>query len=186
MILRSRYEEEINNFVPELKQEFQQTIKALRSDKRRLQGYVNHLEGKLAEHLLAIEFRSRKRFALSDYFTGLPDNRKLTMLDVQERVTIQRADGQPDEIDIIAKTKEGIVVMVEVRKRQEKTDLDAVTDLRDNADSYAKQHGVVVWPAFLSLCGFTEAAKAFCATHGIGCAEQMVYIDPELMKEGKC
>lgn len=51
LILRSRFEKEINNFAPDLKQEFQQTIKALRSDKRRLQGYVNHLEGKLAEHL---------------------------------------------------------------------------------------------------------------------------------------
>lgn len=163
----------------------QPNSRALRSDKRRLQGYVNHLEGQLAEHLLAIEFRSRKRFSLTDYFSGMPDNRKLTLLDVQERVTIRRADGQPDEIDIIAKTREGIVIMVEVRKRQEKTDVETVADLRDNADSYAKQHGVVVWPAFLSLGGFTEAAKTFCTTHGIGYAEQMVYIDPELMKDAE-
>ncbi|MCE7983143.1 MAG: hypothetical protein DYG89_18360 [Caldilinea sp. CFX5] len=182
LILRSRFEKEISNFVPDLKQEFQQTIQQLRADKRRLQGHLNQLTGLLAEHLLAIEFRSRKRFALTDYFTGLPDNRPLTMLDVQERVTIRRADGQPDEIDLIAKTREGIVVMVEVRKRQEPTGLDAVTELRANADSYARQEGVVVWPAFLSLGGFTAEAKAFCVAQGIGVAEQMTYIDPELIK----
>jgi hypothetical protein len=183
LILRSRFEKEISTFVPDLKQEFQQTIMALRADKRRLQGRNNQLEGLLAEHLLAIEFRSRKRFALSDYFTGMPDNRKLTMLDVQERVIIRRADGQPDEIDLIAKTAEGIVVMVEVRKRQEKTNLQTVSDLRDNADSYANQQGVTVWPAFLSLGGFTEDANAFCRTHGIGVAEKMVYIEPALLQE---
>lgn len=66
LILRSRFEEEISSFVPDLKQEFQQTIQKLRSDKRRLQGRLSHVEGILAEHLLAIEFRSRKRFSLAD------------------------------------------------------------------------------------------------------------------------
>lgn len=141
------------------------------------------LEGVLAEHLLAIEFRSRKRFSLADYFSGMPDNRKLTMVDVKERAPIQRADGKADEIDLIAKTREGIVIMVEVRKRQESTDLQTVTELRENADHYAIQQGVVVWPAFLSLGGFTEDAKAFCTTHGIGVAEKMVYIEPELLQE---
>ncbi|MCE7984831.1 MAG: hypothetical protein DYG89_26970 [Caldilinea sp. CFX5] len=183
LILRSRFEKEISNFVPDLKQEFHQTIQALRTDKRRLQGHLNHLQGLLAEHLLAVEFRSRKRFALTDYFSGLPDNRKLTMVDVQERVTIQRPNGKAEEIDLIAKTREGIVVMVEVRKRQEPTDLPAVTELRDNVAHYAAQQGVVVWPAFLSLGGFPAEAKAFCHTHGIGIAEQMVYIDPELMQD---
>lgn len=45
--------------------------------------------------------------------------------------------------------------MVEVRKRQEKTNVKAVTDLRDNALAYAEQMGVTVLPAFLSLGGFT-------------------------------
>jgi hypothetical protein len=36
-----------------------------------------------------------------------------------------------------------MVVMVEVRKRQEKTNLQTVTDLRDNATSYAHQFGVL-------------------------------------------
>lgn len=106
------------------------------------------------------------------------------MVDVQERVPIQRSDGKPEEIDLIAQTREGIVLMVEVRKRQEPTDLPTVTELYDNATHYAAQQGVVVWPAFLSLGGFTAEAKAFCHAHGIGLAEQMVYIDPELMQEG--
>jgi hypothetical protein len=47
LILRNRFEKEISNFVPDLKQEFQEKINALRIDKRRLQGRVNHLEGQL-------------------------------------------------------------------------------------------------------------------------------------------
>jgi hypothetical protein len=33
-------------------------------------------------------------------------------------------------------------------------------------------------------CGFTEDANAFCTTHGIGVAEKMVYLEPELLQEG--
>jgi hypothetical protein len=60
-----------------------------------------------------------------------------------------------------------------------KTNLQTVTDLRINADVYTQQSGCVVWPAFLSLGGFTEEAKAFCETHGIALAERMVYIEPD-------
>lgn len=56
----------------------------MRADKHRLQDHLNQLQGLLAEHLLAVEFRSRKRFALADYITGLPDRRTLTMVDLQE------------------------------------------------------------------------------------------------------
>lgn len=53
--------------------------------------------------------------------------------------------------------------MVEVRKRQEKTNLQTVTDLRDNATSYAHQFGVLAWPAFLSLGALPRRPKRFVA-----------------------
>lgn len=177
LIVRNRFEEEIEGFDPDLSDEFQTRLKALAHDKKRLQGRVNYLEGMLAERLLAIEFRTRKRFRLADYFGGGSDKRPLNMLQVQERVNFQRSDGKSEEIDVLAHSDDGRVLMVEVRKRQEKTNLPAVQDLLDNAQAYAQQMGVTVLPAFLSLGGFSEDAQAFCTTHNIANAERIAYFE---------
>jgi Restriction endonuclease len=175
LILRNRFEKEIEGFEPDIKDEFKTKLAAYQNDKRRMQGQINYLEGMLAEHLLAIEFRARKHFRLSDYFTGGSDNRPFNLIEVNERVPFQRRDSKGEEIDIIAKTDDTRVLMVEVRNRQKKTDLKAVQDLRDNALAYAQQHSVIVLPAFLSLSGFYEDAKAFCEIHNIAVAEQIAY-----------
>lgn len=151
------------------------TLDKLQADKARLQGRNNYLEGMMAEHLLAIEFRTRKRFRLSDYFTGGKDNRVLNVIEVLERVPFQRPDSKSEEIDIIAKSADDCVLLVEVRKRQERTSLKTVQDLRDNALAYAQQFGVTVLPAFLSLAGFTKDAQTFCETNGIAVAETIAY-----------
>jgi hypothetical protein len=175
LILRHRFEEQIEGFEPDLRSEFQATLAALEANKKSLQGRVNYLEGVLAEHLLATELRAKKHVRLSAYFHGIADDRALNLLEVQLRVPFQRADGKSEEIDLLGKAADGRVLMVEVRKRQEKTNVKAVTDLRDNALAYAEQMGVTVLPAFLSLGGFTEEAKTFCAAHGIGIADQIAY-----------
>jgi hypothetical protein len=54
LILRNRFEEEINQFAPDLKQDFRQQIQRLTTEKRQLQGMLNHLSGLLAERLLAL------------------------------------------------------------------------------------------------------------------------------------
>ena len=148
---------------------------ALEGDKKRLQGRNNYLEGILAEHLLAVELRAKKHIRLASYFTGLDSVEALNLVDVQERVPYRRTDGKSEEIDIIAKADDDRVLMVEVRRRQEKTGLKVVTDLRDNALDYAQQHEVTVLPAFLSWGGFTDEAKAFCVEQGIGMAEEINY-----------
>lgn len=180
LILRSRYEQEIEGFEPDLKDEFKTKLIALRQDNRRLQGERNHLAGMLAEHLLAIEFRARKHFRLSAYFSGGRDDRPFNVIEVLERVPFPRPDNKGEEIDVLAKTDDGRVLMVEVRKRQERTGLETVQDLHDNALAYAQQFGITVLPAFLSLGGFTKAAKEFCEANGIGMAEQIAYYQPAI------
>ncbi|MEZ4733364.1 MAG: hypothetical protein R3E79_40225 [Caldilineaceae bacterium] len=180
LILRSRFEQEIEGFEPDLRDEFKSRLLALKKDNQRLQGQVNYLAGMLAEHLLAIDFRTRKHFRLSDYFTGGSDDRPFNVVEVYERVPFPRPDSKGEEIDVLVKTDDGRVLMVEVRKQQEKTNLKAVQDLRDNALAYAQQFGVTVLPAFLSLGGFTEQASSFCGANGIATAEQIAYYQPSL------
>lgn len=174
LILRNRFEQEINDFLPDFKQEFRDQVAKLRTEKRRLQGMLNHLAGKLAENLLATEFRSRKRFRLSEYFQGGLDDEPLHLVDVRERVKFQRTDGKDNEIDVLAQSNDNRVVLVEVRKRQEKSSLADVEDLHDKAAAYATQQaGQTILPAFLSLGGFTPEAQAFCTQTGIATAEQI-------------
>lgn len=175
LIIRHRFEEQIAGFEPNFKDEFKQKLEKLTTDKERLQGRNNYLEGLVAEHLLAIEFRTRKRFRPSAYFTGVKDDRLLTVVEVLERAPFQRRDGKSEEIDLLARSDDGCILMVEVRKHQEKTNRQAVQDLRDNAAAYSQQFGVTVIPAFLSLAGFTKEAQTFCQEQGIGSAEQIAY-----------
>ncbi|MCB0061538.1 MAG: hypothetical protein KDE19_05470 [Caldilineaceae bacterium] len=177
LILRKRFEEEIEGFEPSFKGEFQQQLAALRQDRNRWRGRANHLAGMMAERMLAIELRTKKFVRLSAYFTlpaaGGVEDRELNLLDVRERVPYQRRDGTAEELDVVAKAEDGTVLLVEVRKRQEPTGLKAVTELRDNGIDYAAQQGVPVLCAFLSLGGFTEEAKAFCEAHAIATAEEI-------------
>ena len=177
LILRNRFEHEINDFVPNMKQEFQTMVTKLRSEKRQLQGMLNHLAGKLAEHLLATEFRSRKRFRLSEYFKNVRDDRELNLIDVKERVTFQREDGKGQEFDLLAQSSDSRVVLVEVRKRQEKSTLKDVEDFRDKCAVYAgKVCGQEIVPAFLSLGSFSSEAQTFCQNEGIATAEEITYV----------
>lgn len=179
LILRKRFEEEIEGFEPSFKGEFQQQLAALRQDRNRWRGRANHLAGMMAERMLAIELRTKKFVRLSAYFTlptaGGVEDRELNLVDVRERVPYQRQDGTAEELDIVAKAEDGTVLIVEVRKRQEPTGLKAVTELRDNGIDYAAQQGVPVRCAFLSLGGFTEEANAFCAANAIATAEEIAF-----------
>lgn len=176
LILRNRFEKEINQFAPDLKEEFHAQIAKLRSEKRQLQGMLNHLAGKLAENLLATEFRTRKRFRLADYFQGVQDDQPLSLVDVRDRVKFQRADGKEYEIDVLAQSNDGRLVVVEVRKRQEKSSRQDVEDFRDKCLAYQHKIGEqTLLSAFLSLGGFTSEAQTFCEQNGIATATQIAY-----------
>ena len=100
LILRHRFEEQIEGFEPNFQADFQAQLTALQADKKRMRGRISYLEGMIAEHLLALELRSKKHLRLTDYFTNVSDTRPLNLIDVQERVPFQRADGKGEEIDI--------------------------------------------------------------------------------------
>ncbi|MCP4699744.1 MAG: hypothetical protein GY862_23270 [Gammaproteobacteria bacterium] len=174
LILRHRFEKEIKGFVPDFKQEFSEKIKKLTVKNRKLQG--DHLSGKLAEHLLANAFRSRKRFALSEFFRDTEDAARLEIVSVKERVSFQREDGQDMEADIVAESGCGRTVLAEVKKTQRKTGVPAVHDFQEKTDVYKKHFpDKTVLPAFLSLGGFTEEALELCRMHGIATAEKIAH-----------
>jgi hypothetical protein len=176
LILRNRFSDEINDFVPDLKQEFQTQIQDLKAENRQLRGKLNALSGKMAEHQLATVFRSRKRFALSEFFQNVLDSSRLNLIEVRERVKIQRDDGKEMELDIVAISSCGRIVLVEVKKRQEKTSLKLIEDFQEKVTVYQKQFPEqMILPAFLSLGGFVENALTFCQAQGIATALQIEY-----------
>jgi len=118
LILRKSFEKEIKDFAPDFKQEFCETIAELKKKNKQLQGKLNSLYGKMAENMLATAFRSQKRFSLSKFFQNVKDNAALNIQKVKERVHIQREDGKNLEIDIVAESSCGRVVLVEVKKTQ--------------------------------------------------------------------
>ncbi|MDM8551164.1 hypothetical protein QUF72_13855 [Desulfobacterales bacterium HSG2] len=176
LILRNRFEEEITGFAPDLRREAQEQIRELRRDKKRLQGMLNHLSGKFAEYQLATAFRSKKRFALSEYFAGVKDMTRLNITDVRQRVPLQRENGKNMELDIVAESDCGRVVVVEVKKRKSRIGENLVEDFVEKAETYAKNiPGKTILPAFLSLGGFTNDAMQMCEKRCIGTAESVAH-----------
>lgn len=176
LILRHRFEEEITGFVPDLREGFQVEIDQLKRDKARLRGMLNNLMGKMAEYQLATQFRSRKRFLLADYFTGMADDTPLNLIDVQTRVLQQRPDGKVQELDVVAEARCGRVLLVEVKKWSRKIGATVAQDFLEKVEQYAAQHpDKQVLPAILALGGFNEGAQSFCQQHHIGMAEAIVW-----------
>jgi len=176
LILRHRFEEEISTFAPDFGQDFRQEIAQLQKDKQRLQGMLNYLSGKMAEYQLATKFRSQKRFPLSKYFKEVKDKTRLNITEVQLNVPLQRADGKGMELDLVAKSSDGRVVLVEVKKKKEKIGANIVADFQEKVEAYRQQHpDNIVLPAILSLGGFTAEAKELCQLHGIGRAERIAW-----------
>ncbi|MCP4400064.1 MAG: restriction endonuclease, partial [bacterium] len=176
LILRNRFEKEINNFIPDLKHEFQEQIKALKKENRRLQGTLNNLSGQFAEYQLLLSVRSKKRFALSAYFSGVQDTTRLNIVGVKQRVPLQREDGKQMELDVVAESSCGRIVVVEVKKWKDPVGITPVEDFVDKLAVYAKQvPDNTILPAFLSLGGFTEDALRLCEEQGIGTAERIAH-----------
>ena len=176
LILRSRFEKEILTFAPDFGQDFRQDIAALQKDNKRLQGMLNYISGKMAEYQLATAFRSQKRFALSKYFKEVQDKTRLNITEVQLNVRLQRPDGKLMELDVLAYSSDGRVLLVEVKKRKEKSGPDIVQDFWEKVVTYRQQNpDKIILPAILSLGGFTAEAKALCLQYGLARAERMVW-----------
>jgi len=174
LVLRHRFEEEIEGFAPDFPQEFSEKIRALQAENRSLRGKLNYYAGIVGEHLLATAFRSQKRFALTDFFQNVTDNTRLNIVNVKERVKVQRDDGKEMEIDIVAQSSCGREILVEVKKTQEKIGSNIVEDFQEKVEVYRKQFPEhILLPACLSLGGFRTDAVGLCETHGIGFATEI-------------
>ncbi|CAK0757064.1 conserved hypothetical protein [Gammaproteobacteria bacterium] len=168
LILRHRFEEEIQGFEPDFKPELEQRIAQLTLTNRSLQGRLNNLSGKVAEHLLATAMRSRKRFGLHEFFDQVVDTTRLNIISVKERFHVQREDGKNTEIDIVAYSECGRTVLIEVKKTEQKTGVQVIRDFQDKVRSYQKiYHNEHLLPAFLSLGGFTDEGMSLCQDFGI-------------------
>jgi hypothetical protein len=111
------------------------------------------------------------------------DNTRLNIINVKERVKIQRDDGKEMELDIVALSKRsngacdvqcGRAILVEVKKTEEKTSLNIVEDFQEKVEVYRKQFPEqIILPACLSLGDFRTDAARFCETHGIATATEI-------------
>ena len=174
LILRKSFEKEIKEFAPDFKQEFAEKIAELNRKNKQLQGRLNYLYGKMAENLLATAFRSKKRFVLSNFFQNVKDNTALNIQKVKERVQIQREDGKNMELDIVAESSCGRIVLVEVKKTKTKIGLNKIEDFQEKIEVYkATYPDAIVLAAYLSLGGFTDEANDFCLKHGIAVADKI-------------
>jgi hypothetical protein len=174
LILRNRFEEEIESFQPDLKKDFYEEIEKLKRDKKSLQGMINHLTGKFAEFQLLTEFRSQKRFPLSRYFQNVKDDTVLNITDVSLRVKFHRPDGKEMEIDVLAESDCGRVITAEVKKTKEPVGLKLVHAFHEKIRVYASLRPAnPILAVFLSVGGFTDDALAFCKQSGIATAEQI-------------
>jgi hypothetical protein len=174
LVLRNCFEEEIEGFVPDFSKEFSQILEKLKAENRSLRGKLSYYTGIVGEHLLATAFRSRKRFKLSDFFENVTDTTELNLTQVRERFPLQRQDGKGMEIDIVAESACGRVVLIEVRKKQVKTNLKDVEDFYEKVKAYQQLFTPnQVLPAFLSVGDFIEEARQFCEKQGIGMATKI-------------
>jgi len=174
LVLRHRFEKEIEGFTPNFPQEFSDKIQELKAENRSLRGKLNYYAGIVGEHLLATAFRSKKRFGLSEFFQNVTDNTRLNIINVRERLKIQRDDGKEMEIDIVASSKCGREILVEVKKMQEKTSFNVVEGFQEKVEVYRKSFPEkIILSACLSLGGFRTDAARFCETHGIAMAVEI-------------
>lgn len=177
IILRHRFEEEINNFVPNIQQEIEDRITALTKDRNRFRGMLNQIQGQVAEYLVAMEIRTRKRFRISDVFTGGSDDAEVNITDVQIRVPLHHPDGKGMELDIVAQSACGRVLLIEVKKRHQRIGVQAITDFHEKVTTYAAQHqDCIIISAYVSLGGFTAEALATCQQYGIAHANQIAWM----------
>jgi len=190
LILRHRFEKEIaeHQVLPDLRIGFQEQIAALQKENKSLRGKLSHVVGKMAEYQFANTLRSRKRFKMSDFFELAPppvegtsassgsDETELNMTDVRTRRKIHRNDGKEMELDIVAQSSDGRVLLIEVRKRKTKSTPKDVQDFQEKVSVYQALHPKqTVLAGFLSLGGFTKEARQTCEQHGIGWSDTLVY-----------
>jgi Holliday junction resolvase-like predicted endonuclease len=79
-------------------------------------------------------------------------------------------------LDLVAKSSDERVLLVEVRKRQEKSNVEDIEYCQEKVTVYQAQNPEqTVLAAFLSLGGFTSEAQQRCEQLSFAWAEEMSY-----------
>jgi hypothetical protein len=180
LVLRHRFEKEIKHHKPDFKKDFQKQIEILEKEKRSLRGKLSNLVGKFAEYQLATDMRTRKNFSLTIYFSNIVDTKVLNIIDVRLHVKFQRDDGKEMEIDIKAESDCKRVILIEVKNWKRKVGVQIIRDFLDKIKIFSIQkkahRSQKLIPAFLSIGGFTQKAKALCKENKIGIAEHIEFL----------
>ncbi len=177
LVLRNRFQEEIMSFAPKFVEEFRDEVQKLKKDKKILLGKLSQIVGKTAELQLMTEFRSKKRFQLSAYFDGVSDTAMLNIIHAASRFFIQRSDGKNMEIDVIAESDCGRVILVEVKKMSTAVGQSMVSDFLEKIDAYSRIYPEkIILKAFFSLNGFTDEALTFCKTNQIAVTQRLKFM----------
>jgi len=179
LVLRNRFQEEIKSFAPKFVEEFRDEVYKLKKDKKALLGKLSQIVGKTAELQLMTEFRSRKRFQLSTYFDGVSesDNPMLNIIYAASRFIIQRSDGKNMEIDVIAESDCGRVILVEAKKMSTPVGQNIVSDFLEKIDVYSLIYPEkIIIKAFFSLNGFTGEALKLCKTNQIAVTQRLKFL----------
>jgi predicted Mrr-cat superfamily restriction endonuclease len=117
-----------------------------------------------------------KQFSLDVFFQNVTDNSLLDITVVKQRVSFKPINGKGGEIDIVAESSCGRVVLVEVKKRQQKTNQTMVAEFLSKIAGYQNQSpNALILPAFLSLGGFTKEAQEMCQKKGIAIAVRIMH-----------
>ncbi|MEM7538725.1 MAG: restriction endonuclease, partial [Chloroflexota bacterium] len=168
LILRSRFEREIVDHVPDLKADFRAETEKLLSENKRLKGQLRDLKGKSAEYIVVNGMRTKKKFRLSQFFEGVTDDTRLNIIDVRPRIYIYRDDDKKMELDVVAKSSDGHAVLVEVKNWDTKVSASDVGDFMEKVEVYRGQNpNKDILCAFVSMGGFTKNAQDVLDTSGI-------------------
>lgn len=176
LVLRHRFEKEIEQHKPDFKTDFQKQIDQIEKEKKSLRGRLNQLVGKFAEYQLATDMRTRKRFSLSVYFSDIKERKTLNIIDVKLHVKFQRDDGKEMEIDIMATSDCNRVVLIEVKKWKNKVGVQIIRDFIEKTNVYQRQTKKIIISAILAAGGFSAHAKKLCQEKKVGMADRMDFL----------
>lgn len=143
---------------------------------------MSQLSGKVAEVLLANDFRTRNRFTPSVYFQGVPQNldQELIIQEVKTRVLFQCDDGKTFEFDIQVEAEEKTFLLVEVKKQKRKIGKLEIEKFCQKIHAFQKiQPDLLLIPGFVALGGFTQEAEEYCKEKGIGTATQISFFNQD-------
>jgi len=187
LLLRELYREQLSLFAPiRLEKGIDYRFKELRRKNKSLEGDLSHTVGLLAEYQLAFELQSRSPFFMSSFFDWNTDQapelkdatekKEFAVKEILLRQYLQLPNGIKREIDLIVLSPDDRVLLVEVKKRRERTSKPTAEEFWEKVGCYRSQNPELkVFAAFFSLGGFYEPALDFCREKKIGTVTKLNY-----------